>query len=74
MVFDTTDEALGVQRDAWRRLGPEGRVRVAIELSEAAQRIALAGLRSRHPALTDDELMRLFVARTHGTGLDTFHG
>lgn len=69
MVFDSAADALDVQRDVWRRQGPEGRVRTAIGLSEEIQRVALAGLAARHPELDRGELVRLLIARTHGVAV-----
>lgn len=64
--FDTTDEALEVQRAVWRRVGAEARVRIAFELSEAARRVALAGIAARHPELDATEHVAILVERLHG--------
>ncbi len=56
MAFDSAPDALAVQREVWRRMGPAARIRLAMEMSEEARRIALAGARSREPALSDAEL------------------
>lgn len=66
MVFDSTAEALAVQRHVWHRQGPASRVRTAIAVSEEIHRVALAGLAARHPELDRGELVRLLIARTHG--------
>ena len=56
MAFDSTPDALAVQREVWRRMGSAVRIRVAMEMSEEARRIALAGERAREPSLSDAEL------------------
>lgn len=66
MPFDSTPAALEAQRNVWRRLGPAGRVRLAIEISEDIRRVALAGLKARHPALGAAELRRILVQRLYG--------
>lgn len=67
---DTTRDALAAQRAALARLGPEGRVRAALEMSESIRAVRLAGLRSRHPDASEPELVRRFVADVHGVRLD----
>jgi hypothetical protein len=64
--LDTTDEALEVQRAAWRRAGPEGRVRIAFELSETSRRVALAGIAARHPELDASGHVAILIERLHG--------
>jgi len=46
---DTTAEAERVRREVLRRIGPEGRVRLAFELSELVRAAAEQGIRWRHP-------------------------
>ncbi len=55
MPSDTHDAAHRAQLAAWQRLGPEGRVRLAVQMSEDARRISLDGIRRRRPDLTDGE-------------------
>lgn len=74
MAFDTTAAAQEAQRRVWKRLGPEGRVRTTVELSEAARRITLTGLAERHPDLDADELMRRYIARVHGVEVGAADG
>jgi hypothetical protein len=50
---DTAPDARRAQEAAWRRLGPEGRVRLMLRLSDELRDIAVAGFRSRHPELTE---------------------
>jgi hypothetical protein len=64
--LDTSPSALSVQSQAHIRLGPEGRLRLALELSEAVRDLRLAGLRSVAPGASEAELARMFIAETHG--------
>jgi hypothetical protein len=52
MPTDNEAHALEAQLAAARRLGPAGRVRLAVEMSEDARRISFEGERRRHPELT----------------------
>lgn len=67
---DTTPEALEAQRSALADLGPEGRVRAALEMSESIRNVRLAGLRSRHPDASERELVARYIAEVHGVGPD----
>ena len=59
---DTERAAFDAQLAALRRLGPEGRLRLGIQLSEDARRIAVEGERRRHPEYSEAEARRA-VAR-----------
>jgi hypothetical protein len=54
---DTHPSAENVRLTAIRRMAPAERVRQALELSEWARTLALAGLRARHPGCTEAELI-----------------
>ena len=58
MISDTSPEAAAIQDEIFRRMTPEQRVRLAIEMSESMRNVALAGLRSRRPELNEAELSR----------------
>ena len=66
MPSDTTPEAAAVQQDIFRHLTTEQRLRMALEMSESMREIALAGLRSRRPDLTADELSRELIRIMYG--------
>jgi hypothetical protein len=53
MSRDTLPSAATAQVLAARRLGPAGRFRLAVEMSEEARRISIEGERRRHPELTE---------------------
>jgi len=48
---------------ALRRMGPEGRLAKAFELSEMTKRLFLDGLRRRFPDLAEAELRRVYLER-----------
>jgi hypothetical protein len=58
---DTDAAAHAAQVAATRRLGPDGRVRIAVEMSEATRRIAIEGLLRRRPELSASEAMRILT-------------
>jgi len=53
---DTTPASHAAQMEVYRRLGPTGRVRLAARLSADTREIARAGIRSRHPGYTQEEV------------------
>jgi hypothetical protein len=55
---DTSAAAAAIHEDAYRELGPAGRLRIALELSDFTHALAVAGIRSRHPEYTDEEARR----------------
>ena len=63
---DTTPEAAAVQRDIFRRMTTEQRLRLALEMSESMRNVALAGLRSRRPELDTDGLHRELMRIMYG--------
>lgn len=54
--LDTTPEAHQVQVDLFRRMGPEGRLRKALELNELSRKLLAAGVRQRHPDYSIEEV------------------
>jgi hypothetical protein len=64
--LDTSVTAQDLQEQAHIRLGPEGRLRIALDLSEAVRDLRLAGLRSSEPDVSEAELVRRFIRETHG--------
>lgn len=66
---DTSAEAETVQLAVLRRLGPEGRLRIAVQLSDDIRSIALEGVRRRHPGLREDEVRRELVRILYGDAL-----
>jgi hypothetical protein len=66
---DTTPAAAALQEDAYRRMGNDGRLRVALELSDLTHAFAAAGIRRNHPELTDEEVQRELVVVLYGIRL-----
>jgi hypothetical protein len=44
--------------EAYRRMGPEARARIALEMSEDVRRLTLEGIRARHPEYDDERARR----------------
>jgi hypothetical protein len=59
---DTTLEAGRVQVEVYRRMPPHQRLQVALHLSEVLREVAAAGVRSRHPNYTQEQV-KLAVTR-----------
>lgn len=53
-----------MQLDAYRRMTPAERLRVACELSVACRELARAGIRSRHPGAPEAEIRLRLAALT----------
>jgi hypothetical protein len=69
MQRDTEAGALEAQLAAVRRLGPAGRVRLAVEMSEDVRRISFEGERRRHPELSAAEARLAVLRRLWGAQL-----
>jgi hypothetical protein len=59
-VSDTSARAAAVQLALYRKVGPSGRARVAVELSDAVRETAIAGIRRRHPEYSERDVMLSF--------------
>jgi len=58
---DTTTDAWLVQRSILGRMSEEGRIRVAIDLSETVRAIQLAGIMARNPGWSRVEAVHHLV-------------
>lgn len=58
---DTTPAAHDKQTTVYRRLGGVERFRIAVRLSAQTRRIAMAGIRRRHPNYTDLEVRQAYA-------------
>ena len=65
-ALDTTEEALAVQLSVHRRLGPEARFRLAVEMSDAILELAETGMKHRHPGYTDTEVKAALLRELYG--------
>jgi hypothetical protein len=65
LTRDTSAAARDIQIEALRRLDGPTRFRLALEMSEEARQVTLAGIQHRHPDWTDAavhrELLRLLL-------------
>jgi len=53
--LDTSAAAAQLHEDAYRALGLAGRLRIALELSDLTHALATAGIRRRHPGISDED-------------------
>lgn len=63
---DTSAKAAAIQERLHDALGPEGRFRLAMQMSELAREFAKAGVRERHPDYTDAEILRELARLFYG--------
>lgn len=63
---DTSDRAAAVAAEVNRNLGPERRFIQALQLSDLLRQMAEAGLRSRHPQYSEEELVRALTIQLYG--------
>ena len=66
---DTSPAAAAAQLEAWRRLGPAGRVELAARLSDEIRQVALAGIRHRHPDYSEGVAFRALLRLVLGDEL-----
>lgn len=66
MPRDTSAQAWAQQLAALERIGPAGRVAVAVDLSESVRAIQLAGIEASHPEWTGAEVMHHLIATQYG--------
>jgi len=66
LPLDTTPEAAAVQMDAYRRMGPAGRLKVALELSDFVRMLAIAGIRRRQPECTREQAVEALARQLYG--------
>ena len=67
--LDTSAASWSQYETVLDRMDGPARLHAAVELSEAVHEIRLAGIRSRHPELTDREVIARLVAEEHGVQL-----
>ena len=67
-VSDTTPQAAAIQLALYRKAGPSARVQIAVELSDAVRKTAVAGIRRRHPEYSDREVAAAFLRLVYGSG------
>ena len=63
---DTSPAAAALQEQAYRELGPFGRLRIALELSDLTHTLAVAGIRLRHPEYSASDARRELAEVLYG--------
>lgn len=63
---DTSAKAAAIQNELHSKLGPEGRFRLAMRMSELAREFAQAGERRRHPGYTNEQISREIIRALYG--------
>jgi hypothetical protein len=66
---DTTPDAHRAQIEIWRAMSPARRVRLAIEMSERAREIAIAGVMNREPGISPEAARRRVLRQILGDAL-----
>ncbi|MBP9111167.1 MAG: hypothetical protein KBF88_00085 [Polyangiaceae bacterium] len=66
---DTKPEARLAQIEALRNLGPEGRLRLTVQMIEDARNISIEGYQRRDPRLTREEATLLLARHILGEEL-----
>lgn len=68
--LDTSPDAHAAQLAAWRRMGPEKRLLLAMQMSDEIRQVALAGIRHRHPDYSEADAR--FALFRQGLGHELF--
>jgi hypothetical protein len=66
---DTTPEAAWVQIEVFRRMSPRKRLRMVLQLSDSLRAIAAAGVRSRHPEFSAEQVKLAVIRMSLGDEL-----
>jgi hypothetical protein len=66
---DTSPAAAAVQLEIYRRMGPEARLRVGLELTALSRRLLEEGIRKRHPEYDTAQLRWALLRRWLGDEL-----
>ncbi|MBN1772402.1 MAG: hypothetical protein JXB32_14125 [Deltaproteobacteria bacterium] len=70
-AMDTGPEASEMQLAIYRRMSPERRLRVGLELTELSRKLLREGIRRRHPEYGEPEVLQAF--RRLWLGAELFH-
>lgn len=66
---DTPPEVLRVQYEIYRRMSPARKFQLVLDTYEMGKRLAMAGLKARHPNGSEEELRRLWAQQHLGPEL-----
>lgn len=64
--MSSTSKASALQRRILAKMTGEERLRLAIEMSDAARELALCRLRAEHPELDEASIRRLLIKMLYG--------
>jgi hypothetical protein len=65
-ALDTSEKAAAVQEESLRRLGPAGRLKVALELSDFTHALAISGIRMRKPGCNEEQARHELALMLYG--------
>lgn len=65
-ITDTTPQMAAIQLQRYREMGASGRARIAADLSDAVRETTMAGIRRRHPELSEREVIDAFLFLVYG--------
>ncbi len=68
---DTDPEAERIQLEIYRRMPPWRKIRLVMEANDASRALVLAGIRSRYPDASPEEVRRRFLGIWLGEELAT---
>jgi hypothetical protein len=63
---DTSEKAAAIQARLQDALGPEGRMQMALRMSDFAREFAKAAIRDRHPEYSEAQLTFELTRQLHG--------
>jgi len=66
MAFDTSPALAEAQMQLYREIGPEGRARIAGEMSDMLRELAITGVRLRHPEYNEDQVLEEVLILFYG--------
>jgi hypothetical protein len=52
--------------EIYRRMTPEQRMKIALDMSDEMRRISLNGIRARHPEMSEQEALEELIWLMHG--------
>ena len=64
--LDTAAAAADMQTEIHRRMGPEARVRLALEMSELVRQCARAGIAARNPSYSARQVTEALIHQLYG--------
>jgi hypothetical protein len=65
--LDTSADAAALHAESLRALGPAGRLKIALELSDLTHAFAVAGIQQRHPEYSDEDARRELATVLYGS-------